>query len=1721
MADRIDNKISVLFEGLLKRIAEERGGDLVDCNITELDFSGPIFELESIEGLNCISWKSLKALDVSNNSIDKLSPVLNKFSTLQTIIATNNLITKVDLSLPNLMELDVSRNYLKQIPDLSGAPKLERLLLGFNEISGGFHELTSLQNLLLLDLSNNRITFTPNDLRRFIDILKSLNKLDSLRIYNNPFCETLQQYEYYFISAITSLTSLNNELISKDQKINIQKTKLKPLEQVFKEAANNARNVLGNISAQQDADQMPKLDSLHYNMQSAKNSPTDCLEKFKLVARDVEKIVNRPAERFMIFKANTPEEQNAIRMHIDSFLQEAVMMIEDMPTMRTPVLRLLASLSEVEEGSFGQKCIMTLQDLFVSGPEIAKEIEEILKKIIIPKIKQAKVDNVAKDLLRGVIRLCKDHDITDMLSELIDTMAEWMRAEVTSEELRLVQGEIGEENKRELHTYMLELVAYAACNPNNAKAMVKKKIGAFTAKLIKVMERETEPSNILGKQEGLKDVIKRLKYILRIIENMSKNYVKSGQIFIKEEIHQKLLREVWDYLVFYKANGYSFSSGSGSAESVEIMYYKLLTAYLNTLAGLCNEGKCVEYINSTAKEIRDEILNVSIMPKTDPVLLRSIIELIHALLNSSYFTKSENCEIFKHYVNKLQKMLPFLPYLGGKKYKDICILAEKYAKGTIVGQEPIVISSLTNKYLHGLFIAIIKLIQFFSIKGNDEKQSEIKEICHSISKTLNANHREDLLFNCLEIPNDSVKLAVVQCLDKVPVDEIDIEETGHIVRILGSYKNLGVGRTEEVLSQIFLLLSKILENKDKGKDFRNKFGEMVITECLGILSRNQQRDLKDDNEENNEKNYLTVSGVNFLKKCSLHKSLYPFMENVRAEEKMRLILKAEEMYGTYDSIPVDIERTWIGSNIEPLLMCFSGTNHLFPYNEVCYRVIQQIANVLNKSPIEQTYEIIQSAEDQLSKLVQYTKSKVQTRIIDEDSAWPENPPADPMDSEHFERLERLEKQHQKFSQMKAITSMLTFLLGRSSMKCIEIDKELRAEFDPIFDKQSLLISMHSRIEEITKDYELQCKKAEEAETKQRGLEDLIEETVEIDPELLIRAMQEQDLNTEAHSYAMGMPGMDYEFSQYDTSKLKLRARILAAFLRCLIAAIERGPAITRLDAVLQIKDLKNLKSLTKLCATTGWKHSTLGAKYLRVIKHIIKLSPVSNFRPQEDVIIFETISIALSQILSLIRSKILNCEREPLTKEDHFLIKEIASVGASLCESVYTFQWSNQIEGIYKERTSLTIKSVQEQASAYILEQLISLEGVRDYIEIIFYDMTKRERMKADAYKMPEEEVVYMEKARKFIGDILATYIALSENCKYRVLEFCKIGIIFNEKVLNVTYLQDVMNRGNTMLFAIELSKHMKKSWLEFHMTQEQIPERTVNISWGDLWEKGSRSFVKVLIIITCRCVYLLNPCTSPPCPLCGEERFCPQPPTYRSHIEFVNIDRIMTFRFCEQIMGIEYKENDKDKAFIFISKTFSGSKGIADTLVSIKEEFTHSTMEDDLEIAKKMMHIEETGLLKSMENLLSRNEYGNSQLCVYASLNPETSFVSMFEGMKVFKRGTFCVVTDKEKVLALDVNFNNWVVDWEENEETPISGQEQNVFSVRNEFDLGKCSKSAIKDEEECKFTMEFDRTNNVFLFGDDYTLEIFQRHVMTKLYKVVGGNKVKSRISKETKGK
>jgi hypothetical protein len=78
-----------------------------------------------------------------------------------------------------------------------------------------------------------------------------------------------------------------------------------------------------------------------------------------------------------------------------------------------------------------------------------------------------------------------------------------------------------------------------------------------------------------------------------------------------------------------------------------------------------------------------------------------------------------------------------------------------------------------------------------------------------VSQALNDAGRESALFNCLEVPSDEVRLAVVECLYSVPLADFDQEETSTILRLLSSCKNIGAGRTELVLAKLLFLLTRL------------------------------------------------------------------------------------------------------------------------------------------------------------------------------------------------------------------------------------------------------------------------------------------------------------------------------------------------------------------------------------------------------------------------------------------------------------------------------------------------------------------------------------------------------------------------------------------------------------------------------------------------------------------------------------------------------------------------------------------------------------------------------------------------------------------------------------------------------------------------------------------------------------------------------------------------
>ena len=158
----------------------------------------------------------------------------------------------------------------------------------------------------------------------------------------------------------------------------------------------------------------------------------------------------------------------------------------------------------------------------------------------------------------------------------------------------------------------------------------------------------------------------------------------------------------------------------------------------------------------------------------------------------------------------------------------------------------------------------------------------MKRLFEQTSHKLNAANRDSALFRCLDIPNDEVRLVVVDCLYFVPLDEIEYDELDPLLRAMNP-QNIGTGKNELILSAIFNVLSRLISDKSRETSkltnlFKTRFGSTAIELALNILAKNQERHVEDFQEESEEYT-LSLNIVNFLKHISKDEKTKGFLDN--------------------------------------------------------------------------------------------------------------------------------------------------------------------------------------------------------------------------------------------------------------------------------------------------------------------------------------------------------------------------------------------------------------------------------------------------------------------------------------------------------------------------------------------------------------------------------------------------------------------------------------------------------------------------------------------------------------------------------------------------------------------------------------------------------------------------------------------------------------------------
>ncbi|XP_078403627.1 toll-like receptor 13 [Cetorhinus maximus] len=165
--------------------------------------------IDAIHGL-----KQLLTLDLTNNSITKLSLHPYILHSLQSLSLQGNHIQTLDfsnLTLPNLAKLDLTNNRLKHInmSSFQNLPRLAVLNLGGNFIDIAQLHSDHLKNITDLDLSN--LTTVHSSLDVISDLLQSLPKVVSLVIQRNKMePKDLKQFGNH--SHLLSLDLLGNRI---------------------------------------------------------------------------------------------------------------------------------------------------------------------------------------------------------------------------------------------------------------------------------------------------------------------------------------------------------------------------------------------------------------------------------------------------------------------------------------------------------------------------------------------------------------------------------------------------------------------------------------------------------------------------------------------------------------------------------------------------------------------------------------------------------------------------------------------------------------------------------------------------------------------------------------------------------------------------------------------------------------------------------------------------------------------------------------------------------------------------------------------------------------------------------------------------------------------------------------------------------------------------------------------------------------------------------------------------------------------------------------------------------------------------------------------------------------------------------------------------------------------------------------------------------------------
>lgn len=1453
-------------------------------NILSLDFSAKKFNLIDLNELETSldyrqMFTNITSLDATRNSLSMLR--LKGYNSLEKIKACDNIISKVELNLVKLKRLDLSVNLIGKIFELNSIPNLEELCLNKNVITRiSYEDFKPVKSsLAILELEQNKIEFqNAKEFFEFFETFgRNMKKLKSLLISGNTFSnsDVYKDYAFYIIHTCRYLKILNSKTIdsldSEETIINISNLKKKIIEKEKSSdkslpiLKSNLKEVsLNDKKSESERSQKTKgtkggeanIVSLSYiNSQLAKYTTFGKLSSatFQELRDMVEEFIKDG--RMALNSGENFEDTESDEF--ECLLEYCNILIDTTQSIEKDLYFLISSFITIKNGKFAEKTMLYLKQRI--NPEKAKDIEDVLLKSIVEYVTREDPVKLLPSVLRSIEPFVIDNKPPTVVKLIIMQL---IKVVESFKNVKLLNIKSNEDNrKKEIYLVNIRLISLAS----NFKEYAYYILNDDNIQFQKIIQKQIE--DLLSKDEDAilndKKVIEILNNLLQIICKICKvetsddnninnkdrvynlNIIAITSSGLKDKVEQSIVKKLQDFI---KNNGYFGVKGESTIKEINYSKKIILATLFKCLGSMLFRSQDLyKYIispSSTALKIMNVLIQTDI---NDPIILAAACEFTLFILENKNMKNNLENAFYKTIAN-LYNLRYVLPYMQQDRieYKRACAIAESHGQNATNNGKAAEPAKMNSEIIQNMFISIAYLIEYFG--KNAKKESPIKNFCAAVCNEMNDQNRDKILCDCISVPNDYVKKAIVDTLYSLDCAQLQEDEIKLLYKQVKNI-NLTGGLNDYIVSIIFIIISRCFAYFHTEKFFdKIEMNAEIVQLAFDLLLKNEESSAVYENESM-QKSIVSRNLVVFLTNCSLYECLSSTFKEQRNILKMQKVLHYEELFVEESyNLPIEIEKSKSGRNLDNLVNCFNGEFQVTPYTYISLRILIHLADLLMNYPIliftiSDTDEYKEVSEALGTEVTRRDMERIRKEGLSFKAIIEEKNKIYNGKNKNYLILSPVEliEQQQKFVNL--FPTILSFILGSSENKSKSYDHIWKDKFDENIDKlnYSTMNITSSLSKEQDYNSNFLANNNELNPHKQFNVKAHIYEKFIYN--LRMEEYSTTDAATDNQTFYNNIMSdlIKYDrYGEYTAKSLRfsdeetpnnsyLRGLTIAVFLRCIYAILEHCSDKTIKDQMISLLYKgDNIKILAKLTDCTKLKDFNISSKFLIIMRHVLINSnlflndPNKKDRNKE---ITETEYLNKMAVMAYMITKMINIFKQDLKLEinDHkIFLSEISRCCALICNELQNLTFANE-----------KIKEMTLESLISFDLILVFIKTVRDYMgEDSSSNNTNEEKSKKGSSSKAKEEddsaiIAKIEKSNSnsntnvqdnlvlnemiaTISNILSEYMAKCKSAEYKILEIFTKYYIFDKVKLRKTYLKELIEASKLSEMKSTIYKSIK-----------------------------------------------------------------------------------------------------------------------------------------------------------------------------------------------------------------------------------------------------------------------------------------------------------------------